>query len=117
MYKLLTVNGVAFPIPEGDFSMELEDKFHEYEGEDGSSTVELIRRGIRSVSVSYNGLPEVHLKNLVGALRLVSEIELYNPMTRSVESITGKVTGVKTKKIWYQNNQSLWSLAFQIEEL
>lgn len=117
MYKLLTINGVSLPKPEGDFTLSLNDKYNEYEGEDGTSTVEVIRQGILSLSVSFNGLPEEYLKMIVDAITLVSSVVIYNPMKMGVQTVTARITGIKTKKIWYQNNRSLWSLSFDIDEL
>lgn len=117
MYKLLSINGVPLPNPMGDFTISQNDKYNEYEGEDGKTTVEIIRQGILSLSVSFNGLPEDYLKMIVDAIRIVSTVVIYNPLTKSTRKMTAKITGVKSKKIWYQNNQSLWSLSFEIDEL
>lgn len=98
MYKLLTINGVQLPKPEGDFSISLKDKYNEYEGEDGTATVEVIRQGILSLSVSFNGLPEDYLKTIVDAITLVSSVVIYNPMKMEMQTMTAKITGIKSKK-------------------
>ena len=117
MYKLLSINGVSLPKPEGDYSITKNDKYNEYEGEDGSSTVEVIRRGIISLSVAYNYVTEKHLKEITDAINLVSEVYVFDPTKGVVRNITAKVTGIKTKMIYYKNGISIWTLSFDVEEL
>ncbi len=117
MYKLITINGVSLPKPEGEYSITKKDKYNVYEGEDGTSTVEVIRQGIISLSVSYNYVTEKHLKEITDAIRLVSSVEIYDPTLKMIRTINAKVTGVKTKMLYYKNGISIWSLAFDIDEL
>lgn len=117
MYKLLSINSVILPTPEGNFTLSKNDKYNQYEGEDGSKTVEVIREGIISASVSYKGLTEEMLKRIIDAITLVSRVVIYNPMTKSTKTVTAKITGISTKKVCYRNNISVWSLSFNIEEL
>lgn len=117
MYKLLKVNGVSLPKPEGDYSISKKDKYNEYEGEDGNSTVEVIRQGIISLSVSYNYVTEKHLKEMADALKLVSEVEIFDPTQQKIRKITAKISGIKTKMIYYKNGISIWSLSFDVDEL
>lgn len=117
MRKLLKINNVEIPDTEGEFAIDKSDKYNEYEAEDGSVIVEPIRQGVLSLSVSYNGLFEPDLLAIVGAIRLVSTVELYNPMTGTAETITAKITGVQTSKRVYKYGISVWSLSFQIDQL
>ncbi len=117
MHKLLEINGVVLPDPEGSFSLASEDKYNEYEGENGVKTVEVIRENIISGSVSYKGLAEDKLKEIVDAVSLVSSVKVYDPCIKAVKEITAKITGVKYDKKFYKNDVSVWSLSFKIEEL
>ena len=117
MYDLLTINGVRLPKPEGDFTITRKDKYNEYEGEDGSSTVEVIRHGVISLSVSYGHVTEKHLNEIIGAIRLVSEVALYDPANRAPRLISAKITDVKTKMLYYKNGISVWTLSFNLDEL
>lgn len=117
MYKLLSINGVTLPQPEGDYTITKNDKYNEYEGEDGTSTVEVIRQGIISLSVSYNYVKEKQLKKITDAIKLVSEVVVFDPTKQTTRTISAKVTGIKTKMIYYKNGISVWSLAFDVEEL
>ena len=117
MYKLLTINGVPLPKPEGDFTITKKDKYNEYEGEDGSSTVEVIRQGILSLSISYNYITEQHLKTITDAIRLVSLVEVYEPTLRKTRALTAKITNLKTRMLYYKNDISIWTLSFNLDEL
>ena len=117
MFKLLTINGVPLPKPEGDFTITKKDKYNEYEGEDGSSTVEVIRQGILSLSVSYNYITEQHLKTITDAIRLVSQVEVYDPALRTTRTLTAKITNLKNKMLYYKNDISVWTLSFNLDEL
>lgn len=117
MHKLLSINGVSLPKPEGDYSITKKDKYNEYEGEDGSSTVEVIRQGVIALSVSYNYVTERHLNEINDAIRLVSEVEVFDPTIRKVKKFTAKISGIKTKMLYYKNEISIWSLSFDVDEL
>ena len=117
MFKLLKINTVELPDAEGDFTINKHDKFNEYETEDGKTTVETIRQGIVSLSVSFNGLTETMVKTICDAITLVSTVEVFDPALGQPKEITAKITGVKTTKIWFRNNVSIWSLSFNVDEL
>ena len=53
MLKLLTINDIEIPDPEGSLSIKKNDKYNEYEGEDGVKTIEVIREDFISGSVAY----------------------------------------------------------------
>ena len=117
MYKLLSVNGVSLPQPEGDYTLSKNDKYNEYEGEDGTTTVEVIRQGIISLAVSYSHVTEKNLKEIMDAIKLVSSVEVFDPTQQKVRKITAKITGIKTKMFYYKNGISVWTLAFNVDEL
>lgn len=117
MYKLLSVNGCRLPNPEGSYEISREDKYNEYEAEDGSKTVEVIRQDVISLSASYTGLTEKQLKSIMDSLQLVSSVCAYDPARQTTRTFNAKVTGIKSGKVWYRNNISMWSLSFNIEEL
>lgn len=117
MYKLLSINGVSLPQPEGEYTISKNDKYNEYEGEDGTTTVEVIRQGIISLAVSYNYVTEKHLKEITDAINLVSMVELFDPTQQKVRKISAKITGIKTKMFYYKNGISVWTLAFNVDEL
>ena len=119
MYNLLTINNITCPhIDKGSITVSKDDTYNTYTGEDGYSTIEAVRSGRTSVSVSYKGLLEDDVKLVVGAITLVSSVVVYDPATDTTLTIaSAKITKVKMKKILYDNNVSAWSLSFQIEEL
>lgn len=117
MYKLLKINGVELPDPEGEFTINKKDKFNEYKTEDGKTTVEVIRQGIFSLSAKYNGLAEETVKTISGAIKLVSTVEVFDPDLGQTKEIKALVTDVKTKKVWYRYGLSVWSLSFSVDEL
>lgn len=117
MFKLLKINNIELPDPEGTFTVGKRDKFNEYETEDGKTTVEVVRQGIISLSVSFNGLTEAMVKRICDAITLVSTVEVFDPAIGKTKEITAKVTDIKTKKIWFKNNVSIWSLSFNVDEL
>lgn len=117
MYKLLEVNGVILPDPEGNYDISLGEKFNEYEGEDGSKTIEVIREGMINCNVSYKGLHAEKVKEIQDALKIVSTVVVFDPTSDSTKEITAKITDVKTQKKHHKNNISVWSLSFKIEEL
>jgi hypothetical protein len=57
------------------------------------------------------------LKTICDAIRLVSTVEVFDPALGQTKEITAKITGVRTTKIWFKNNVSVWSLSFNIDEL
>ena len=117
MYKLLSINDIPLPNPEGELSICQNDKLNEYQGEDGTSTIEVIREGVISMTVSYSNLTDKLLNEIMRALTLISKVELYNPMTCSIQVITARISDQTVKKIWYKNSMSVWSLTFKIDEL
>lgn len=117
MYKIITANNVEFTDPEGSFTLSKDDTVNEYKGEDGQTTLEIIREGQISATVSYNSLSAETIKKMADALTTVTEFKLYDALTDSQKTITARVSGVKVKKNFYRDNISMWSLSFDIDEL
>nr|DAX53032.1 MAG TPA: hypothetical protein [Caudoviricetes sp.] len=117
MLKLLTINDIEIPDPEGSLSVKKNDKYNEYEGEDGVKTIEVIREDFISGSVSYKGLTAEQVTEIVEAIELVSAVKIYDPGINAVREIKALIKDVKYDKKYYKNNISVWSLSFTIEEL
>lgn len=115
MHDLLVVNGVTFPIPEGSLDIKYSNRINEYEGEDGSITVEIIRENIASISVSYNGLLETQLNLLLGALKTVNEVTFYKKGTEVTCFM--KATDISTPEKYYKHSISVWGFSFGLQEL
>lgn len=118
LVNLLTINNVACPhIDKGTISVSTEDVYNSYTAENGHSTIEEVRTGKLVIDVAYKGLLSSDLTRIMGAIRLVSSVVVYNPATDTTSTITAKISGIKTSKIMYENGISAWSLSFKIEEL
>ena len=117
MYKLLTINGFEIPDADGDLQISESEKINEYQGEDGHTTIEEIRQGIISLSVSFDVLSEDMLNKIKSTLSIVSTVDIYNPLKKETETRKMKVSGIKVKRVCYKQNTSLWSLSFNLDEL
>lgn len=117
MFKLLSINGVDFPDPEGGLSITRIDKYNAYESEDGHTTIESIREGMIDVSVSIKVQEVAQLRVLSAALSLVSTVNIFDPGENREKTITAKITDVKMDKVAHKSSASLWSLSFNISEL
>lgn len=117
MLKLLTINDIEIPDPEGSLSIKKDDKYNEYEGEDGVKTIEVIRENIISGNVSYKGLTADQVTKIVEAIKLVSAVKIYDPGINETRDIKALIKDVKYDKKCYKNGVSVWSLSFTVEEL
>lgn len=117
MYKLLRINNVDFPEPYGEFSLSKNDKVNEYQCEDGSSTIEIIRSGIVNLKVAYNSLTAEMVRELSNALKTVSEIVVFDPHSNSTKTITAYISNIDVKKVYHRHDLSVWSLSFDVKEL
>ena len=115
MHSLLIINDVEFPTPEGSFEIKYKDKTNVYEGEDGKRTIEIIRKDIASISVSYNGMTEEKLNTLQAALTTVSAVTFYKKGVETTAEM--KLSEVSTPKKYYKNGLSVWGMSFSLEEL
>ena len=115
MYDLLKINNVVFPIPEGGLDITYSDITNDSQSEDGMTVVEVIRKDVASISVSYGGLLESTVNNLSAALKTVSTVSFLRRGT--VQTCQMKVYNVKTSKKYYGKNLSIWSLSFDLQEI
>lgn len=117
MFKLLKINNIELPDPEGTFTVDKRDKFNEYEGEDGSVTVEAVRTGMTDVKVSYIGQKASDLAKILNALSLVSTVVIFDPAINDQRTITAKITDISMGRVFHKYNTSVWSLSFNITEI
>lgn len=117
MYKILSANGVEFTDPEGSFTLSKSDVVNEYEAENGHTTVEIVRSGKISASVSYSGLTVQNLKTMSESLGTVTTFMIYDALTDSRKEVQARVSNVKVQKVFHKNNLSVWGLSFDIAEL
>lgn len=116
MTDILKINGVTFPLP-ASFDISLEDKTNEFEAENGTRTIEIIREGIVSINVSYGGLIATKLHTLKAALTKVSTVIYYDATANAAVTKTMEVRNIKTAKQYYKNDISVFSLSFELKEL
>lgn len=115
MRNLIIINGMEFPTPEGSFDIKYKDKTNEYEGEDGKKTVEIIRKDVTTISVSYNGMTEEKLNELLKTLDTVCAVTF---LKKGVETtVDMKLSDVSTPKKYFKNGLSVWGMSFSLEEL
>lgn len=118
MYNLIKINQYAIPEPlKGNLSINIVDKYNEYETESGDKITESIREGMIKASVTYNGLFANTLQNILSAITLISSVIIYNPFTGTTKTIMARITGITSSKIVYNDNVEAWSLSFNIEEV
>ena len=117
MFKLLKINNVELPDPEGGFTVSKTNKFNEYEGEDGSVTIESVRTGMTNAKVTYIGQKSSDLADISNALSLVSEVVIFDPAINDQRTITAKITDVSMGKVFHRHDVSVWSLSFNITEI
>lgn len=115
MHNLITINGVEFPTPEGSFDIKYEDKTNIHEGENGKKTVEIIRKDIASISVSYNGLKEEELNRLHAALDTVNKVTFYKKGVETTADM--RLSSVSTPKKYFKGGITVWGMSFSLEEL
>lgn len=117
MYKLLTINGYELPDPEGSYSLNIDSKVNEYETEDGSTYIEVIRDRVASSSVSYIGLTAEQIEAIYENIKPVSKVKMYTSVIDNVREFDAYISKVKTDKVTHRNGISVWKLSFNIEEL
>ena len=117
MYDLIKINAVKIPDPKaGNITINYKNKYNEYAGEDGSTTIEEITQKMEG-TVTYNGLFEADLMAIKNAVALVSDLTIYDPMEGTTRTFAALIDeGSATMKA-YQNNVSAWSYSFNFREL
>lgn len=119
MNNLLKINTVTFPEAEGGYDLSYSDKVNGYESESGEKTVEIIRRNVVSISVSYNGLLEQKLRELCAAIQTVNTVTFYDPLAGNVvtKTMQADTNRISISKVHYKDDLSIWSLSFSLEEM
>lgn len=117
MYKLLSINGVEFPELYESFTLGKNDKVNEYNCEDGSSTIEIVRIGVVDLKLSYKSLTVKKIKELCGAIEAVSDVTVFDPTNNNTRTIRAYISNLNIGKLYHKNNRSAWSLSFDVKEL
>lgn len=116
MTDLLVINSVTFPKP-AKFDITLDDKTNEFNAENGTRTIEVIRENIVNISVGYNSLTAEAFKACKAALTKISEVTYYNPDTMETRTLNMEVKSISQSKNYHDNDISTWSLSFSLKEL
>lgn len=117
MHKLLRINNVDFPEPYGKFALNKNDKVNEYQCEDGTSTIEIIRTGVVDLKVDYKSLTAEKVRELSNALKTVSSVVVFDPNTNATKTITAHISNINVTKVYHRHDLSVWSLSFDVREL
>lgn len=115
MSSILAINGMSFPVPEGSFDITYKDKVNEYNAENGVKKVEIIRKGIATIAVSYNGIPEAQLNVLISKIDTINTVKF--DKNGEQYTTTMKCIEKKTPKKYYRNGIYMKGLSFTLEEL
>lgn len=117
-FKLVEINNYTIPAPiKGNLTINRDDKYNEYETEDGNKKIEPIKLNIFNGSVTYGGLFAAQLQEIQRHLSLVSTMVLYNPFTGGYKEFEALITGITTTNIITENNAEAWSLSFNFSEV
>lgn len=115
MYDLLTINGVVFPTPEGSFVISKEDITQDYTSDAGTTVIEIIREGVFSIDVSYNGLIEHKMDALCRKLSTVNTVIFTYDGFQHIKQM--KLEGLQKTKVAFRHGVSVWALRFNLKEL
>lgn len=115
MSDLLKINGISFPTPGGGFDVSYSDITNDYDSEDGRTVIEVIREGVATISVSYSALKEERLRELKAALRTVNTVDFLKFGSTCTAQM--RLSNVKTSKVHYKHDVSVWSMSFELKEL
>lgn len=124
---LLTIGTTAIKNPmKGNLTINRTDLYNKIDFEDGSATIELIREGMLSGSVTYNGLFISDINTIMGALSTVVTLTVYTPFNNTTSQITALITNITTKNIITKQAESgtnpppqvnAWSLSFNFQQI
>ena len=115
MYDLLTINGVVFPIPEGAFVISKEDITQDHTSDAGTTIIEVIREGVFSIGVAYNGLIESKMNDLCSKLKTVNTVTFTYDGNQHTKQM--KLEGLQKTKVAFRHGVSVWALSFSLKEL
>lgn len=117
MPNLITINGAALPEP-ASFNVSTDDKVNEFESESGKLTLDIVRKDIYSISVSYNGILEAKLRSLQGLLSgTVVNAGFYDTKTAGIITKRMRVRSRSQSKQNFKHGISVWSYSFTLEEV
>lgn len=117
MYNILQIGSLVFQTPQGEVTVNTNDKINEYETEAGKKRIELIRADVLSGKITFGGLLVADIATYRAALSTVTEIVLFNPLVNNTETIEAKISNISAQKIEHNNSFSAWSFSFDFEEL
>lgn len=115
MYDLLTINGAVFPTPEGSFVISKEDITQDHESDAGTTVIEVIREGVFSIGVAYNGLIEANMDALCRKLYTVNTVIFTYDGFQHIKQM--KLEGLQKTKVAFRHGVSVWALSFSLKEL
>lgn len=115
MYDLLTINGVVFPTPEGSFAITKEDITQDHASDAGTTVIEVIREGVFSIDVAYNGLIETKMDALTKELTTVNTVIFTFEGSQHTKQM--KLEGLQKTKVAFRHGVSVWALRFNLKEL
>lgn len=116
MSEIITINGTAFPVPEGSFDVKYDNKCNTYESESGHTTVELIREQIATISISYSGIPQRQADQLTNIIRSVNTVIWNKNGVETTALFRCKEISVP-KKYFAKEGPYVKGLSFTLEEL
>lgn len=117
---VLKVNGTEFPnVKKGSYTLTPITKYNEYEGEDGSSTIEEVNTGFYEGAVTYKALTQEEVYNLYRKLTLVSDIAILDPTSenRIYRNMTCVVDNKKLPYIFNDEDLSVWGMSFRFRQI
>lgn len=115
MYDLLTINGAVFPTPEGSFVVTKSDITQDHASEAGTTVIEIIREGVFSINVSYNGLVESKMDALTKEMTTVNTVTFTFEGSQHTKQM--KLEGLQKTKVAFRHGVSVWALSFNLKEL
>lgn len=119
MENLLKINNVIFPNIDMDYNVSYSDEINIYKSESGEKTIEVIREGICSIEVKYEGLLERRIQVLCNAIKPLNEVEFFNPINNHVEKklMKADTNRISLGKICFKDDIKAWSISFRLEEV
>lgn len=118
MYDLISINSVDIPdVKKGTLTIAPNQKYNEYETEDGGKVIEVIAADMLKGSVSYNGLTQSEMQTISAAINLVSQMTVYNPFTNNTKTFTALITVNQSDKILHDATANAWTYSFNFEEI
>lgn len=115
MFNAMKINDIEFPVPEGSFELTYKDIINVYESESGEKTLEIIRKDVTTIKVSYNGMPEKQLNELMKALDTVNTV-VYEKCGKKITAVM-QCGDISTPIKYLRDGINMKGLSFTLEEL